>query len=128
MMDGSLNHRPFFIFLLNLGFIEQFTIENKMFTTPINVVRSNPYPEIFTLIGYKIFLKMHDSYKCEENKQAHYSFLFYALRRDGYLVCSNKDFIHFLSSYNIHITKIDSRQSGKDNNRVAHYESVKENI
>ena len=80
-------------------------------------VKENKYLEIFKNdLGYSIFLGLHNIYKLKPKKQANYSFLFYALGKD-YLVCSGSDFITFLSKLNIHIDKIDSRQSGTNNKR-----------
>jgi hypothetical protein len=80
-------------------------------------VKENRYLEIFKNdLGYSIFLGLHNIYKLKPKKQANYSFLFYALGKD-YLVCSGSDFITFLSKLNIHIDKIDSRQSGTNNKR-----------
>lgn len=77
-------------------------------------VKTNEYIEIFKNdIGYTIFLELNNIYKDKNNKQANYSFLFYALQSD-YLVCNGAEFIKFLSSLNIHIDKIDSRQSGSN--------------
>ena len=80
-------------------------------------VKENKYLEIFKNdLGYSIFLELHNIYKLKPKQQAYYSFLFYALDKD-YLVCSGSDFITFLSKLNIHIDKIDSRQSGTNNKR-----------
>ena len=80
-------------------------------------VKENKYLEIFRNdLGYSIFLGLHNIYKLKPKKQANYSFLFYALGK-GYLVCSGSDFITFLAKLNIHIDKIDSRQSGTNNKR-----------
>jgi len=80
-------------------------------------VKENKYLEIFKNdLGYSIFLELHNIYKLKPKQQANYSFLFYALDKD-YLVCSGSDFITFLSKLNIHIDKIDSRQSGTNNKR-----------
>jgi hypothetical protein len=80
-------------------------------------VKENKYLEIFKNdLGYSIFLELHNIYKLKPKQQAYYSFLFYALDKD-YLVCIGSDFITFLSKLNIHIDKIDSRQSGTNNKR-----------
>lgn len=80
-------------------------------------VKENKYLEIFKNdLGYSIFLELYNIYKLKPKQQAYYSFLFYALDKD-YLVCSGSDFITFLSKLNIHIDKIDSRQSGTNNKR-----------
>ena len=80
-------------------------------------VKENKYLEIFKNdLGYSIFLELHNIYKLKSKQQAYYSFLFYALEKN-YLVCSGSDFITFLSKLNIHIDKIDSRQSGTNNKR-----------
>jgi hypothetical protein len=80
-------------------------------------VKENKYLEIFRNdLGYSIFLGLHNIYKLKPKKQANYSFLFYALGK-GYLVCSGSGFITFLAKLNIHIDKIDSRQSGTNNKR-----------
>jgi hypothetical protein len=83
----------------------------------LDEVKENKYLEIFKNdLGYSIFLELHNIYKLKPKQQAYYSFLFYALDKD-YLVCSGSDFITFLSKLNIHIDKIDSRQSGTNNKR-----------
>ena len=80
-------------------------------------IKKNRYIEIFKNdMGYNIFLDLHNIYKTKPKPQAYYSFLFYALDKD-YLVCSGSDFIIFLSKLNIHIDKIDSRQSGTNKKR-----------
>ena len=83
----------------------------------LDEVKENKYLEIFKNdLGYSIFLELHNIYKLKPKQQAYYSFLFYALDKD-YLVCIGSDFITFLSKLNIHIDKIDSRQSGTNNKR-----------
>ena len=90
-------------------------------------VKENKYLEIFKNdLGYSIFLGLHNIYKLKLKQQAYYSFLFYALDKD-YLVCSGSDFITFLSKLNIHIDKIDSRQSGTNNKRDL-FNSIQEKI
>ncbi|TYB74500.1 hypothetical protein ES676_07465 [Bizionia saleffrena] len=78
----------------------------------VDEIKENKYIEVFKNdIGYSIFLAIHYIYKKKTNKQAYYSFLYYALDKD-YLVCNGAKFIEFLSVLDIHIDKIDSRQSG----------------
>lgn len=86
-------------------------------------VNENKHIEIFKNdSGYNIFLELHNIYKNKHNQQANYSFLFYALKKD-YLVCSGASFINFLSKLNVHIDKIDSRQSGT-NSKTELYNSI----
>lgn len=87
-------------------------------------IKENEYIEIFkNNIGYTIFLELHFIYKNKTNKQANYSFLFYALQSE-YLVCNGTKFIKFLSKRDIHIDKIDSRQSGS-NKKLDLFNSIK---
>jgi hypothetical protein len=75
-------------------------------------VKENIFKEIFSNgLGFTLFFELHNIYKNKINKQANYSFLFYALSEE-YLVCNGTDFVNFLSKFEIDIDKIDSRQSG----------------
>ena len=88
-------------------------------------VKINPHIEIFKNdIGYTLFLDLHNIYKSKQNHLANYSFVFYALEND-YLVCSGYDFKKFISTLDIHIDKIDTRQSGT-NNRTPLFNSIQE--
>lgn len=63
-------------------------------------------------LGQTLFNQLHKIYKNEEkNYLANYSFLFYALQKN-YLVCSGTKFVNHLSTLDINIHKIDTRQSG----------------
>jgi|TARA_R110000823_G_scaffold185666_1_gene318087 hypothetical protein len=85
------------------------------------------HPDIFKKNGFKIFEKIHSKYKDKKHLVANYSFLFYAMTKDGLIHCSGIKFIEFLASYNVSIDKIDSRQSGK-NNRMDYYNEIKSAI
>lgn len=87
----------------------------------------NPYDTIFTdAIGFDIFQTLHDKYKDENTDNANYSFLFYALKNDGFLVCTGSEWREFLSkNYQIELDRIDARYSGKTNKSNL-YEVVKE--
>ena len=88
-------------------------------------LKINPHIEIFKNdIGYTLFLDLHNIYKSKQNHLANYSFVFYALEND-YLVCSGNDFKKFISTLDIHIDKIDTRQSGT-NNRTPLFNSIQE--
>ncbi|WP_028871011.1 hypothetical protein [Psychroserpens burtonensis] len=76
----------------------------------------NPHPRIFEdSYSYNLFLKMNEYYSSNKNDVANYSFLFYAMQNDNFIICGNKEFIEFLSSIYIYIDRIDSRQSGTNN-------------
>jgi hypothetical protein len=78
-------------------------------------IQKNQNPTIFKNdLGQTIFNDLHNLYKNEDKILANYSFVFYALQKK-YLVCSNANFINYLSTLDIQIDKIDSRQSGNTN-------------
>lgn len=73
----------------------------------------NKYPTIFKDDqSCEIFEKLHELYSSETGfLAANYSFIFYAMQKDGFIICKNADFIGFLSeSFKIEIDRIDSRQ------------------
>ena len=83
-------------------------------------------------LGFNIFLEMFNMYKSQKNLLAYFSFLFYAMKKD-FLVCSQIEFVRFLSSekYDIHISKIDNRQLEYDmnnNKKSKLYNSIKYQI
>nr|WP_321229676.1 hypothetical protein [uncultured Psychroserpens sp.] len=74
----------------------------------------------------QLFLKLHKTYK--EDTQywtANYSFIFYAMKANGFITLSGVDFIKFLLPFEIIIDRIDSRQAGT-NKRSNFYEQCKE--
>lgn len=89
----------------------------------------NDFPEIFKdSFSYSLFLKMHKIYHQNKNLLANYSFLYYALDKDKFLVCSGSDFVKFLNEkVDVNIDKIDSRQTGT-NKKTSLYNSTKENL
>jgi len=92
-------------------------------------ILENEYPKIFKCSkSYCLFLKMNHIYSKEKNHLAYYSFLFYAMDQDKYLVCSGTDFVKFLNSeFDIDIEKIDYRQY-KAKNKESLYNAIKENL
>jgi hypothetical protein len=101
-------------------FFKTKTIEKKL---------ENPFPSIFsTGLAYQLFLKLHDSYKHKKvNYTANYSFVFYALESDGFLVCNQTGYIDFLNDeYEILLDRIDKRQS-KSEKKMMLYNSYKNN-
>lgn len=94
-----------------------------------NKIEFNNFPGIFrSKEGLVLFEKMDNFYKNKSNELANYSFLFYALDNDKYLVCSQKEFLEFLENRSIILNKIDSRQSGMDNKRRDLYDSIRKSI
>lgn len=89
----------------------------------------NPYKEIFVnTSAFLLFEKLHKAFKDNHTPLADYSFIFYGMENDGFLLCKGTDFIKFISKmYQIEIDKIDSRQAGK-NKRKKLYDSFKLNI
>ncbi|MGM0934043.1 MAG: hypothetical protein ACQEWD_11420 [Bacteroidota bacterium] len=90
-------------------------------------INTNPYPSIFASEkGYLIFERLNKKYIKTDNHLANYSFLFYALETDKFLLCTGTEFKLFLSkNYQIEIDKIDSRQSGTNKKTIA-YEAIKD--
>lgn len=86
-------------------------------------LKKNKHPEIFTQKGYNLFLKLHDYYKDSNTKQADYSYVFIAMKRDEYILSTGADFIKFISTIEVDIDKIDARQNGK-NKRDSFYKSA----
>lgn len=90
----------------------------------------NLYPDIFTnKIGYSIFERINKKFISQkETHLANYSFLFYALQKDNFLLCTPTEFKNFLSdNFQIELDKIDTRQSGKSKKTIL-YEAIKEQI
>lgn len=87
---------------------------------------SNIYPEIFKNDeAYNIFLQLHVAYKVKINQVSNYSFVFYAMKKNGFIICKGVNYINFLSeNYDISLDRIDSNQSG-ENVRNDFYESIK---
>lgn len=101
--------------------------QQVLFANQNNLVK-NKYPDIFTKEGYNLFLKLHHSYEDKDKYLlANYSYIFYALEKDKLVLCTQAEYVEFLSSLNIHIDKVDSRQSG-GNKRDAFYVECKKNI
>ncbi|UOK41592.1 MULTISPECIES: hypothetical protein [Flavobacterium] len=95
----------------------------------VEVVKNN-YPKIFKDdLSFTLFNKMFDYYKTETTHLAHFSFLFYAMQKDGFIICTNSEFIDFLENepYNVVIEKIDSRQAGQ-NKKTTLYNSIKKRL
>ena len=94
------------------------------------VLKENRYKKIFSNdFGFTLFSKWHNLHKEDGSVYlANYSFIFNALQKDSLIVCRNVEFIRFLANdeYCIDIAKIDSRQSGKNNNKYILYNSLKE--
>ena len=89
----------------------------------------NPFPRIFSNnIAFQIFKSLHSNYKDKPNKTANYSFIYYAMGKDKFILCGGTEFKNFLSNkYEIEIDRTDSRQSGK-NNKTDFYNQVKESM
>jgi len=87
----------------------------------------NPYEKIFkSNLGFTIYQKLHENFKDSVKYLANYSFIFYALQKDDFIICKGSDFKRFLSEhYDIHIEKIDARQIGT-NSKMKLYNAIKE--
>lgn len=87
----------------------------------------NRYPRIFKDdLAFTMFVKMHEIYKDDRTHHlAKYSFLFYAMKKDEFIISSQIKYIEFLGDYEISICKVDSRQSGLTN-KTDLYNSIKE--
>ncbi len=89
---------------------------------------SSQVPKEFTsLSAYKIFGSLLSTYKNEPNKKgANFSFLYYAMDKDGFLTVNATKFRKFLlDNYNIEVDRTESRYSGT-NYRTKHYNQTKE--
>ena len=106
-------------------------IENKNSTIAYNnKIIENPFEDIFSNSkSFLLFEKLHNSYKTKKNRfLANYSFIFYAMKSDGFLICSGTKFIDFLNdNFEITIPKIDNRQVGK-NEKTSTYNAYKESV
>lgn len=90
----------------------------------------NKYTHIFKDdFEFTLFQEMHKIYK-EDTKHdlANYSFLFYAMQKDKFIICKQKEFLEFLGKYDISIPKIDSRQIGENVRKEPLYKATKENL
>jgi hypothetical protein len=96
--------------------------------TPIETIEfTNPFEAIFASSkSYQLFDKLHQSYRKEEKTYlANYSYIFNAMEKDGYIICTRKNYINFLNdTFQITIDKIDSRQNG-ETNKTKLYEAFK---
>ena len=115
------------------------SLENKLISRYSSFIKnkaeeydiSNIPSEIFkSTFGKKFFVRLHENYKDKtDNHLANYSFIYYAMKKDDFIDCKNITFIEFLASkFDIHIDKIDSRQSRLDNQRYNLYNSIKKSI
>ena len=93
------------------------------------ILEKNKYPKIFNSdLGYNLFLRLLNNYKKENIFLSNFSFIYYAMRNDNFIHSSHKNYISFLSSeFDIHIDKVDSRQSGS-NSRCNLYAVLKEGL
>lgn len=88
----------------------------------------NPHETIFAGdFAFTLFEKMKAFYSGESTDLANYSFLFYVMQKDGFVICRNTDFVKLLPTYNITIDKIDPRQIGT-NKKATLYNSIKESL
>jgi hypothetical protein len=96
--------------------------------TEILNIETNPHETTFNdVTAFKFFEALHNIYKSNNRVLlANYSFIFYAMKTDLFIVCTGAEFITFLSKfYQIDIDKIDSRQSGT-NKKTTLYDAKKE--
>jgi len=69
------------------------------------------YNDIFSSeTGYRLFVKLHEVMQPRDKYNADYSFMFYAMSKDNYIICNGADWIKWLGkTCDIHIDRIDSR-------------------
>jgi len=102
---------------------------NKNILETKELKKENPSPEIFRdFKSSNIFNKLFNQYGVSNKNLANYSFIYYAMQADGFIICSNSSFKQYLGGLNIHIDKIDSRKSGYDSKRTPYYCSVRDSI
>lgn len=87
----------------------------------------NDYPEIFKdSFAYSFFQKMHQYYKNKTHFQAYYSFLYYAMNKDKFIICSQSEFRDFITNqYGLGMDRVDYKQKGLDNKKYDLYNSIK---
>lgn len=88
----------------------------------------NPRQDIFKNdFAFTLFDKMKGFYIDTKTPQANYSFLFDIMKQDGFVICTGKKFIDFLSEFNISMTKIDSAKTGNKDKAML-YNATKDNL
>lgn len=113
-------------------FIAEKEIQLKKFQKQVSKIKpkeddsENKYPRIFkNKRSLNIFESLHEKYEEKPNPTANYSFIFYAMEKDKFVICGGSEFIKFLSQeFRVEIDRIDSRQSGS-NNRTLLYNQTK---
>lgn len=118
----------------NALFITEKEIQLKKFQKQVSKIEikqnesENKYPRIFkNEKSFLLFESLHEEFKDKPNLTANYSFIYYAMDKDKFVICGGTEFIKFLSEeYEIEIDRIDSRQSGS-NNRLPFYNKIKKN-
>jgi hypothetical protein len=113
--------------------------ENKEFDSEINEKKlpansvstklfANQYERIFNSdFAFTLFEIMHELYKDENTPLANYSFLYFAMCKNEYVICGATDFKKFLANYDISIDKIDTRQC-KNPKKLKLYLSKKDSL
>lgn len=103
-------------------------LDVKLMTEKDTPLLNNQYHKIFSNdLGYTLFNEWNEQHKDETNLLANYSFIYIALEKDNLVVCTQTDYVDFLSQLDkpIIIDKVDSRQQGKSNKKYKLYESNK---
>lgn len=100
----------------------------KTFKVAKEIEQENPYPRIFNSPNaVNIFKSLLSDYKNEPNLTANFSFVYYAMKNDGFIICGGSEFIKFLSDkFEIEIDRVSSRQAGT-NKRTKFYNRIKDN-
>ena len=119
--------------LEKIKFIEKWILENKgnipqQETKTDNILLENKYHKIFSDdLGYTLFNEWYNQHKTESKELANFSFIYNDLNKDSLVVCSQPDYVEFLSQLNppIIIDKVDSRQQVKGNKKFKLYNSNK---
>jgi hypothetical protein len=97
-------------------------------TDKVDCLLKNPNQTIFKNdFAFTLFDKMKGFYNDASKEQANYSFLFDIMKKDGFVICTGKKFIDFLSKFNISMTKIDSNKTGNKDKAML-YNATKDNL
>lgn len=105
-------------------------IKSKETTTndKVDCLLKNPKQTIFKNdFAFTLFDKMKGFYNDASKEQANYSFLFDIMKQDGFVICTGKKFIDFMSEFNISMTKIDSSKTGNKDKAML-YNATKDNL
>ena len=109
------------------GLFNSFESRIQKLYNPSPLLR-NEYPEIFKDdLSYNIFLKWHDKYY--SNTAFHlvnYSFIYYALKKEGFITIKQTTFRKFLDKLDITLDRINAREQHADQQERRYvYDTIK---